>query len=397
MIPNPRLRSALACAALVAALGGCAKKKKPQEPPPVVEVARPIAAQVRDWDEVVGRFLSIQAVDVRPRVSGYVTQIAFRDGQDVRAGQLLFIIDPRPYEATLARARATVQRQIATLANAQLELTRARNLVQANAASDQEYQTRLVAAQQAAADLATARADEATAALNVGFTHVRAAVSGRISDRRVNPGNLVTADQTILTSIVTLDPIRFEFDAPESLFLKYDQRGGRGALGASVEVRLQDERDFQHRGHIEFIDNQVSPTAGTIRGRAIIPNPDKKLTPGLFGQLRVSSPASHQALLVPDGVIRHNQDRSSIEIVGPGYKVKEQKVEPGALVGGYREIVSGLKPDDAIIVAGRQKVKPNQQVKRIKYGRLRPTRPDRTEPEQDYNAPPAEAGIVVGQ
>ena len=396
MIRWSRHRALLAWILIAASLPGCAHKKKPQEPPPIVEVAHPLQAQVRDWDEVVGRFLSIQSVDIRPRVAGYVTKVTFQDGQDVKRGQLLFVIDPRPYQAALDRARAAVQRQRATLANAQLELTRAGNLILAKAASDQEYQTRVVAAQQAAADLATARADEEQAALNIGFTRVRAAVAGRTSDRRVNPGNLVTADQTSLTSIVTLDPIRFEFTAPESLFLKYDRSGGRGALGAPVEVRLQNERSFQHQGRIEFIDNQVSSTAGTIRGRAIIPNADRKIAPGLFGQMRIAGQQPHAALLVPDGVVRHDQDREIVDIVTPQGVVKEQKVETGALVGGLRVVLKGLDPRSEVIVAGRQKAKPGQKI-HARQGRLAPPRENRTEPEQDYDAPIADTAIVVGR
>ena len=379
---------------LLVALAGCHANKKPPPPPPMVAIALPVKADVEDWDEVVGRFVSIQAVDVRPRVSGYIQTVDFRDGQDVRKGQLLFVIDPRPYQATLDRARAAVARARATLANANLELTRARRMFAGKAASDQEVQGRLVAAQQANADLATARADDESAALNVGFTHVRAAVSGRVSDRRVNPGNLVTADQTVLTTLQTLDPIRFEFQAPESIYLKY-VRDGSGGRGAPVEVRLQDEQTYTHRGHIEFIDNQVSPTAGTIRGRAVLPNTGGKLTPGLFGQMRVSGAGRYPALLIPDSAVTQDQDRQIVYTIDRQGKVAEAKVETGPLIGSLRVIHSGLTASDEVIVAGRQKAKPGQMV-RVKQTYLNLPKVGAQPTDQPLAAPDASAGIVVG-
>lgn len=287
----------------------------------------------------------------------------------------------------MARARAT-------LANANLELTRARKLFAAQAASDQEVQTRLVAAQQAAADLGTARADEESAALNVGFTHVRAAVSGRVSDRRVNPGNLVTADQTVLTTIQTLDPIRFEFQAPESIYLKYIN-DGTGGRGAPVEVRLQNEERFAHKGRVEFIDNQVSPTAGTIRGRAVLPNPGGRLKPGLFGQMRISGAKPYTALLVPDAAVSQDQDRQVAYVITRAGKVGQLKVEIGPLVGGMRVIRTGLTPSTEVIVAGRQKAKPGQEV-RVQQQRLTAPPAGAQPREQDHLPPDASAGIVVG-
>lgn len=383
-----------AAACVLLALGGCGKSKEQKPPPPAVEVANPARATVRDWQEVVGRFVSIDAVEVRPRVSGYVQKLGFRDGERVTKGQLLFLIDPRPYQATLDRARATVRRAEATLATARVELTRARNLFAANALSQQDLQTRIVQEQQAVADLASARADAAAAALDVSFCSVRAAVSGRVSDRRVSPGNLVTADQTVLTSIVTLDPIRFAFEAPESVYLPY--AGTRKMTGAPVEVRLQNEAGFGHRGTVEFVDNQVSPTAGTIRGRAVLPNPDGALTPGLFGQMRLSGARPYQALLVPDAAVSQDQDRQVVNVVDGKGVVREITVKSGPLVGGMRVVREGLKPGMLVVVAGRQKAEAGEKVRLLRT-RLRPPAAGfGARPAEAIATPDAAAGIVVG-
>lgn len=385
---------AMALATIACSLASCGKKEEAPPPPPLVGITQPIAAQVNDWDEVVGRFVSIEAVEVRPRVSGYVTRVGFTDGQDVRRGQLLFVIDPRPFRAALARAQAQVQRQAATLATAQVELRRARDLLAAEATSQQEVQTRLVQAQQAEADLAAARAEARTAALNLSFTQVRAAVSGRISDRRVNPGNLVVADQTVLTSLVTLDPIRFAFEMPEAVYLAYT-RGGDGGRGAPVEVRLQDERGYPHRGRVEFVDNQVAANAGTVRGRAVLPNPGHRLTPGQFGQMRLTDGQPYRALLVPDAAVARDQDRQLVMVVDRTGAVREKAVATGPLVGGWRVIRSGLDTAQRVIVAGRQKAKPGERV-RTQAQKVAPPRPGSGTPEQGYATPDAAAGIVVG-
>jgi RND family efflux transporter MFP subunit len=375
-------------------LSGCAKEKEPTPPPPLVQIARPQSAMITDSDEVVGRFASIDFVEVRPRVSGYVDRVAFRDGQDVARGQLLYVIDPRPYRAALDRARAATQRQRATVATTQVELIRARALLAANALSQQDVQTRLVQAQQAQADLAAARADERQAALNLDFTRVRAAVAGRISDRRVNPGNLVTADQTVLTTITTLNPIRFTFEAPESLYLAYS-RTATGGRDAPVEVRLQDETGYPHRGRVEFIDNQVGTVAGTIRGRAVLPNPGGRLTPGLFGQMRITGGRPYRALLVPDGAVVQDQDRKVVMLVDRAGRIEQRAVTTGPLIGGLRVVRTGLDENQRVVVGGRQKAKPGEQVRAVAVAVPRPPA-GAAEPTTNYTAPEAGVAIVVG-
>ena len=365
-------------------LAGCHKKETPPPPPPTVLIAQPLRQRVVDWDDYVGRFLSIDAVDLRPRVSGYLTRVAFRDGQTVAKGQLLFVIDPRPYQAVLAQAQAQTARAVATLNNAEIEYRRAQALFEARAGSAQELEARKAAAQQARADLGAARANERQAALNVEFTRIRAPLAGRISDRRVAPGNLVTADQTVLTSIVNDNPIRFSFEASEALFLKR-ARSAQRHLGDPVDIRLGDEPGYRWHGTLEFIDNALDVNAGVIRGRAVVPNPKGLLTPGLYGHMRLPGSMPYDALLVPDDAVSSDQNRQVIYTVGRDAVVREQAVQTGPLVRGLRVVRSGLKPEDQVIVGGRVRAKAGAKVT-PKPGRIVPRKPA---PAPPYEAPTA--------
>jgi len=355
-----RIPAALLVAAIL--LAGCGGKKKPTPPPPLVTVSVPLREKVLDWDEYVGRFTSIDAVDLRPRVSGYLQQILFQDGQIVHKGQTLFVIDPRPYQAVLAQTTAQAARARATLANAEVELKRARALFEAKAGSQQELDARNAAALQARADLGAAEANARAAALNVGFTRITAPLTGRISDRRVAPGNLVTADQTVLTSIVNNDPIRFAFEASESLFLKQQRAIGRQhAIGDPVDIRLQDEPTYRWHGRVEFIDNQLDVNSGVIRGRAVVANPDGLLTPGMFGHMRLPGSKPYEALLVPDEAVGTDQNRQIVLVVDKDDVVRLRPVQTGPLVDGLRIIRGGLDPNDRVILAGI-KAKPGAKV-----------------------------------
>lgn len=368
-------------------LGACHKKEAAPPPPPTVLVATPLKQRVVDWDDYVGRFVSIDAVEVRPRVSGYLTRILFRDGQVVRKGELLFQIDPRPYEAVLGQARAQTARARATLNNAEVELRRARALFEARAGSQQELTAREAAALQARADLAATRANERAAALNVEFTRIRAPLAGRVSDRRVATGNLVAADQTLLTTIVNQDPIRLSFEASESMFLKQQRRGGRAhSIGDPVQIRLQDEPTYRHKGKLEFIDNQLDVDAGVIRGRAVVPNPAGLLTPGLFAHMRLPGSAPYDALLVPDEVVTSDQSRQLVRVVGRDGVLRQRPVETGPLFSGLRVIRSGIGPDDLVVLAGAR-ARPGAKVK-VKRGQIRPQAPA---PSPAYEAPTASA------
>lgn len=352
---------ALACVALAALAFGCGKKAPPADPPPVVVVAQPLQKAVRDWDDYSGRFEAVDAVEVRPRVSGLLESKAFQDGQMVRKGQLLFVIDPRPYAAALAQAKAQTARARAVLVNADAELKRAQALVISNTMSRSQSDLRAAAQQSAAADLEAAQANEEAAALNLSFTRVTAPVSGRISFRRLAAGNLVTAQTSLLTTIMSQDPIYFVFDAPEAEFLKYQREAGR-AHANEVLIKLQDEADFRWKGKLDFLDNALDRSSGTIRGRALVPNPGGFLTPGVFGQMRLMASQPTNALLAPDAALVTDQTRQVVYVVAPDGTVSQRPVEAGRLIDGLRVIRSGLSPTDRIIISGVQRARPGRKV-----------------------------------
>ncbi len=382
--------------ALALMLANCAKKTPPPPPPPTVVVARPLQTKLIDWDDYVGRFEAINSVDVRPRVTGYLQTIAFRDGQIVKKGQLLFVIDPRPYQAALTQARGQQEHAVAALNNAKVELTRAQNLLAAHAIPEQQYETRLATQQQAAADLTTAQGNVQTASLNLGFTRVTAPLGGRISDRRVAPGNLVTQDSTILTNITDLDPIRFTFDGAEALYLKYEREAQAGRRPQSryhanpVEIRLQDQADYAIRGRMDFVDNVLDPNSGTIRGRAVVPNPHLILTPGMFGHLRLLGSGTYVGLLIPDDAIVAQQSDQIVYVVGPDRKVAQRKVTTGPLVNGLRAVRSGLGPGDLVVIDGVQRAKVGVKVTE-KMGQITPPNPGASPNPADAAPPPASA------
>jgi RND family efflux transporter MFP subunit len=378
-----RIPAALLVAAML--LAGCGGKKKPTPPPPVVSVSIPLHERIVDWDDYVGRFTSLDAVDLRPRVSGYLQQILFRDGQLVRKGQPLFVIDPRPYRAILNQATAQVARARATLANAQVELKRARALFEAKAGSQQELDAREAGALQARADLGAAEATQQAAALNVSFTRITAPLSGRISDRRVAPGNLVSADQTVLTSIVDSDPIRFAFEASESMFLKQQRALGRShAIGDPVDIQLQDEPTYRWHGRLEFLDNQLDVNSGVIRGRAVVANPGGLLTPGMFGHMRLPGSAAYEAMLLPDEAVTTDQNRQVVLVVDKDNVVRLRPVSTGPLIDGLRVIRSGLGTNERVIIAGIR-AKPGAKVnpKPVKIEHLKAS------PSPAYESPAA--------
>ena len=380
---------------LVAALlAACHPKQKPVPPPPTVMVAHPLRQRITDWNDYVGQFVSIDAVDLRPRVSGYLQTLYFKDGQAVRKGQLLFQIDPRPYEAVLGQAKGQTARARATLNNAEVELRRSRLLFQAQAGSQQDVETRLAAEQQAKADLLAAIENERAARLNVDFTRITAPLSGRISDRRVAPGNLVTADSTLLTSIVNQDPIYFLFQVSETLFLQQQRALGRArAIGDPVEIRLQDEPSYRQKGKLEFIDNALDNNSGIIRLRAVVQNAKGLLTPGLFGHARLPGTAAYDGLLLPDGAVTQDQNRQTALVIDPkSHVAKVRPVTTGPLLQGLRVIRSGLGPNDWVAVDGGGKAKPGAKVTPRKT-RVRFAKPEAPAPVEQ---PPASSATIAG-
>lgn len=366
------MRSAIAILAL-ALLSACGGGQPPQAPPPAaVTVANPLQREVVDWDDYTGRFVAPQDVEVRARVNGVITGIHFRDGQDVREGQPLFTIDPRPYRAALTQAQAQVARASAALANARQVSARSRALAGAQAVSKEELEANVAAERTAAADFAAARAAVTAAQLNLGFTTVRAPFSGRVSDRKVSIGDSVADGQTVLTRVVSLDPIWFEFEGAESFYLKnlrQDQRGERGSsryTANPVQIQLADENEYRWNGRMAFLDNAVDPNSGTIRAHAVVPNPTRFLTPGMFGRARLLGSGTYKAMLIPDEAIVTDQTRRLVYVVSKDNKATPRPVEIGAKVEGLRIVRDGLAPTDLVIIAGLGQLQPGASVKPTK-------------------------------
>ncbi|MEH3108051.1 MAG: efflux RND transporter periplasmic adaptor subunit [Sphingomonas fennica] len=361
-------RMGLALAGAVA-LAGCGKKEAPPAPPPAnVSVARPLQREVVDWDEYIGRFEAPDDVEVRARADGVVTRVYFRNGQDVREGQPLFEIDPRPYRAALAQAEAQVRRAQATLTNARSVQARTQSLLAAQAVSREEAEQNEATTRTAAADLAAAQAQAATARLNLGFTTTRAPFSGRLSDRRVSVGDAVTDGTTVMTRIVSINPIWFTFEAAESFYLKnlrQDRRGERGSSRTTpnpIEIQLADEPGYRWKGRMTFLDNAIDPGSGTIRARGVVPNPGGFLTPGMFGRARLLGSGSYRAMLVPDEAVIADQARKIAYVVGRDGKAVQRPVETGPMVEGLRVVKAGLAPTDLIILDGLARIQPGMPV-----------------------------------
>ncbi|HEY0044445.1 MAG TPA: efflux RND transporter periplasmic adaptor subunit [Allosphingosinicella sp.] len=398
--PAPRRRWTRAGLTLVsvAVLGFAGTKLVEQDspavaapPPPTVTVAAPLVRDVAEWDEYVGRFEASRSVEVRPRISGPVTGIHFADGAYVRQGQLLFTIDARPYQAALAEARAAVAGARSDLALAEADLSRALRLLEVEAVSRSDVDRLRARVQASNAALAAAQARVQARALDVEFTQVRAPISGRISDHRVDAGNLVSGggagEATLLTTINAVDQMHFAFDASESLFLKTKRARESGASGAPVEIRLQDETGYRWRGRLDFTDNGLDPRSGTIRGRAVVANPGRFLTPGMFGNMRLASGATRPAMLVPDAAIQTDQARKLILVVGPGGAVAPKPVELGPTIEGLRVIRAGLKPTDQVVISGMQLAAPGAKVM-TKRGAIAP--------QPGADAPPPVAAAAAG-
>lgn len=366
-----------ALAALVL-LAGCGGGQAPPPPPtPQVTVATPLQRDVVDWDDYTGRFEAPQDVELRPRVDGVITGIHFRDGQDVGKGQRLFTIDPRPYLARLNSAQAQVAKAQAALTNARQVTARSQALASAQAVSKEELESNIAAERSANADLAAARAAVSSARLDLSFTTVRAPFSGRASSRSVSLGDSVANGQTVLTRVVSLDPIWFTFEGAESFYLKnlrQDQRGERGSSRTTanpIEIQLADESEYRWRGRMEFLDNTVDPNSGTIRAHAVVPNPTRFLTPGMFGRARLLGSGTYKAMLIPDDAITTDQTRRLVYVVGKDNKVAPRIIELGAKVEGLRIVRDGLAPTDQVVIAGGAQLQPGATVKPVK-GAIKP-------------------------
>jgi len=367
-------RAILLSSLLVSAvmLAGCDKPAATAAPPPPpVTVAQPLQKSITEWDEYTGRFQAVETVEVRARVSGFIDSIRFNEGQMVKEGDLLIVIDQRPYQIALEQAKADVERAKAKLEIASLDVQRATPLVRSQALTEREFDTRKSTERDAAGQVGSAEAAARQAQLNLEWTEVRAPTTGRISDRRVDRGNLITGGQTgatLLTVIVSIDPIHFIFDGAEADFLRYLRLAAAGARPSSrdvqnpVSVRLADEADFTHNGRMDFVDNALNAKTGTIRGRAVFENKNGLLTPGFFGRLRLFG-GERDTLLVPDGAIASDQSRKIVFTVADDGTVGTKLVELGPIVDGLRIIRSGLAATDRIVIDGLQRARPGQKVK----------------------------------
>ena len=357
------------------ALYGCSPKAEaPAQGAPPVTVATPLKQQVRDWDEFTGRFEAVESVDVRARVGGYIQAVHFRDGQMVQRGQLLFTLDPRPAQAALAQAQAQVAQAQSQLSLARANLARSETLLASQAVSKAEYDSNKAAVDAAQANLAAGNAAVRTARLNLDYTRVTAPTSGRVSDRRVDPGNVIAGGSSagdVLTTIISGGPIHFVFDGSEAVLLKYLREGGSNQ-GATVNVRLQDESTYKHTGRLDFSDNAVDTASGVIRLRAVVPNADGFLKPGMFGQARLAGSGSYQAMLVPDAAVATDQARRIVYVVAADGSVAPKPVVLGPLVDGLRVVRSGLAATDRVIINGVQRIQQPGMKVQATNGRIQP-------------------------
>ncbi len=355
---------AMAMAALMAAYAGVsagpllAQGGPPPAPP--VTVASPLAQRVTLWDEYTGRFEAQEQVEVRARVSGFIDQIHFKDGQIVTRGDPLFTIDPRPYKLLAEAAKAEVERSKAQALLAENEVERAEALIQNRTVTIRDLDTRRATLSSARASQQAAEANLKTAELNLDFTLVRAPLTGRISDKRIDVGNLIAGGQagaTLLTTIVSQSPIHFQFEVPEADYLRFvrasasGQRVSARESSTPVQVKLADEASWSRTGMLNFVDNQLNARSATIRGRAVLDNKDGVLAPGIFGRIRLSG-GEVDAVLVPDSAIVSDQTRKVVFVVGPENKVMPRPVTLGAIFNGLRVIRSGLTVEDKVIIVG---------------------------------------------
>jgi len=348
-------------AAVAFAVAGCDTRAQDQTapPPPDVGVAAVLSEQVQDWNEATGRIAAVESVELRPRVSGYVERVAYAEGDEVAKGDLLFVIDPRPYRAALQRAEAELARARAEAQLAKTRHTRAQSLIEASAISRDDFEARSAGLAEAEAAVRAAQAMVETARLDLAFTQVRAPVAGRAGRAMLTTGNLAQADASLLTTVVSQDPVHVYFETDERTFLRHQamsRAGERRNADNAVRVGLADETGHPHAGTVDFLDNQVDPATGTVRARAVLPNPDRRFTPGLFARVQLEGAAARPAILIDDKAVITDQDRKYVYVVGEDNTAQRRDIVPGRIVEGLRVVESGLAAGDRVIVNGVQKV-----------------------------------------
>jgi RND family efflux transporter MFP subunit len=351
-------------------LSSCARNEAAEAPaaPPPVQAAKVISKSVTEFDEFTGRFEAVERVEVRPRVSGYVAATRFAQGHEVKKGDILYVIDPRPYQATLKHAQAELTRAKTQAALAESERVRATKLIEKRAISQEEFDARISGNEQAAANLQAAEAAVESAALDLSFTEVRAPISGLVGRAEVTAGNLVAAGQTLLTTLVSIDPIYVSFDGDEQVYLKNVGMELRGELKSQrnannpVWAGLADEQGHPHEGVMVFLDNELDPNTGTIHARALFKNPDRHFTPGMFARVKLIGSGKYDALLINDSAVGTDQSVKFVLRVGADNKIEYAPVKLGPLVDGLRVVREGLKLNDVIVVKGLQQVRPGMPV-----------------------------------
>jgi membrane fusion protein, multidrug efflux system len=372
----------------LAAISGC-------EPPPPpmggfggpadVEVSTPISKSVTEYEDFTGMSQAIHTIEVRARVSGYLSKVLFEEGAEVKEGDLLFEIDPGPYAAELARAKAAVAQTEAHRRRLEFDFGRARRLLQTGAMGQEDYDKVSGDLAEAGAAVGVARAQQQTADLNMGYTKVHAPISGRISHRLIDPGNMVKADETALTTIVSIDPMYANFDVDETNALKLIRQGKiktlqskrnqtpaqrleaakallQNADGFDVSLGLGDEEGFPHKGKVDFVENQIDASTGTLRLRGVFSNSDRLLSPGLFVRIRLPIAPPHTAVLVSEQALARDQGQKKIYVVDAENKPSYRQVKVGRLYDGFREILEGLKPGERVVVKGLQRVREGMPV-----------------------------------
>ena len=371
-----QFRSAIVVPALALSLlilAGCARNEaataSAAPAAPQVSVAQVLSRPVTEFDEFTGRFTAVERVEIRPRVSGFIASVALTPGREVKKGDVLFTIDPRPYEAELKRAKAELARARTQLALARSEGARATKLLELRAISQEEFDSRASGTEQADANVEAAAAALDTAALNLSFTRIESPISGLVSREEVTAGNLVAAGQTLLTTVVSVDKIYVEFEGDEQVYLKYAALARAGTLANArdsqlpVWIGLADEQGgTPHEGKLVFMDNALDVQTGTIRARALLDNKERRFTPGLFARVKLVGSGKYDALLINDSAIGTDQNVRYVFAVGADNKVEYRAVKLGPVVDGMRVVREGLKPGESIVVNGLQRVRPGVTV-----------------------------------
>ncbi len=375
VFPNRKMTAGLLAAFTLLAVIGCSSSDDPsshanQPPPPKIKIAQPLSQDVTEWDEYTGRIEAVDSVDIRARVSGYLEKVNFKAGDKVRKGDLLFLIDPKPFAAQLSYAEAELERAKSRHELAKNDLSRAERLFLAKAISEEEHDARSKGLRETLAAVESAKANVYTAQLNLEFTKIHAPIDGRIGRELITAGNLVSGgggDATLLTFIVTTDPVYVYVDADERSALKYrrqaQKKGNSRDKGQTpIELAVADEVNFPHQGHLDYISPRADTATGTLTLRGILANPDELLSPGFFARMRVRASAPYPAILLPDRAVGTDQAQRFIWVVNQDNQVEYRKVELGAHIGQSRVIAQGLKPEEWVVIEGISKLKPGMKV-----------------------------------